>query len=140
MHTGAYIASAMQSLPNRYGPPYLSRHSRDQPIGAFPRHVAPGANPDRLLQRNVEHLTCRVPRPESIVYGLLVAEHQRLSMVVAAELGYMLLKTPKGIFTLRCHIAEVLEHAKLTGNRDKAKHVDGVLTRFNAAHPPRRVL
>ena len=70
----------------------------------------------------------------------IVAEHEHLSMMVAAELGYTLLKTPKGVFTLRCYIGEVHEHAKLAGNRDKAKHVDRVLTRFNAAHPPRRVL
>jgi hypothetical protein len=70
----------------------------------------------------------------------IVAEHERLSMVVAAELGYTLLKTAKGVFTLRCYIVEVLEHAKLAGDRDKAKHVDRVLVRFNAAHPSRRVL
>jgi len=70
----------------------------------------------------------------------ILAEHEHLPMMVAAELGYTLLKTPKGVFTLRCYIAEALEHAKLAGNRDKVKHVDRVLTRFNAAHPPRRVL
>jgi len=70
----------------------------------------------------------------------IVAEHEHLPMMVAAELGYTLLKTPKGVFTLRRYIAEVLEQAKLAGNRDKAKHIDCVLTRFNAAHPPRRVL
>lgn len=70
----------------------------------------------------------------------ILAEHEHLPMMVAAELGYTLLKTPKGVFTLRCYIAEALERAKLAGNGDKAKHVDRVLTRFNAAHPPRRVL
>ena len=70
----------------------------------------------------------------------IVAEHEHLSMMVAAELGHTLLKTPKGIFTLRCYIAEVLERAKLAGNRDKAKHVDRVLTCFNEMYPPRRVL
>ena len=44
---------------------------RDQPIRAFPRHVAAGTNPDRLLQRDVEHLTCRVPCPKSVAYSLL---------------------------------------------------------------------
>ena len=70
----------------------------------------------------------------------IVAEHEHLSMMVAAELGYTLLKTAKGVFTLRCYIAEVLEHAKLAGKCNKAKHVDHILTRFNAAHPPRQVL
>ena len=70
----------------------------------------------------------------------IVAEHEHLPMMVAAELGYTLLKTPKGVFTLRSYIAEVLEHAKLVGDRDKAKDVDRVLTRFNAAHSSRQVL
>lgn len=70
----------------------------------------------------------------------IVAEHEHLPLIVAAELGHTLLKTPKGVFTLHCYIAEVLEHAKVAGNRDKARHVDRVLTRFNAAHPRRRVL
>lgn len=70
----------------------------------------------------------------------IVAEHEHFSMMIAAELGYTLLKTPKGVFTLRCYIAEVLEQAKLVGNREKVKHVDRVLAGFNAAHPPRRVL
>jgi hypothetical protein len=70
----------------------------------------------------------------------IVAEHEHLPMIIAVELGYTLLKTPKGVFTLRCYIAELLEQAKLAGNRDKVKHVDRVLTRFNAAHSSRQVL
>ena len=70
----------------------------------------------------------------------IVAEHEHLPMIIAVELGYTLLKTPKGVFTLRCYIAEALEHAKLAGDRDKAKDVDRVLTRFNAAHSSRQVL
>ena len=37
----------------------------------------------------------------------IVAEHEHLSMMVTVEIGYTLLKTPKGVFTLRCYIAEV---------------------------------
>jgi len=70
----------------------------------------------------------------------IVAEHEHLSMIVAAELGCTLLKTPKGIFTLRGYIVDVLAQAKLTGQREKAKRVDFVLTRFIAAHPVPRVL
>ena len=70
----------------------------------------------------------------------VIAEHDHLSPIIAAQLGHTLLKTPKGIFKLRGYIAEVLAQAKLTGDRDKAKRVDLVLTRFNAAHPLPRVL
>jgi len=70
----------------------------------------------------------------------IIAEHEHLSMIVAAQLGHTLLKTPKGVFTLRGYIADLLAQAKLAGKRDKAKRVDLVLTRFNAAHPLSRVL
>lgn len=65
----------------------------------------------------------------------IIAEHEHLSLIVAAELGHTLLKTPRGVFTLKGYIADVLEQAKLAGKRDKAKRVDLVLTRFNASHP-----
>ena len=70
----------------------------------------------------------------------IVAEHEHLSMIVAVELGNTLLETPKGLFTLRGYIIDVLEQAKLAGQRDKARRVDLVLTRFVAAHPVPRVL
>ena len=66
--------------------------------------------------------------------------HSSRALIVAAELGHTLLKTPKGVFTLRGYIADLLEQAKLAGKRDKAKHVNLVLTRFNATHPLPRVL
>jgi len=70
----------------------------------------------------------------------IIAEHENLSLIVAAQLGHTLLKTPKGLFTLRGYIAEILAQAKLAGNCDKVKRVDLVLTRFNAAHPLTRAL
>lgn len=70
----------------------------------------------------------------------IIAEHEHLPLIVAAELGHTLLKTPKGIFTLKGYIADVLAQAKLAGKLDKAKRVNLVLTRFNAAHPLPRVL
>jgi len=70
----------------------------------------------------------------------IIAEHEHLPLIVAAELGYTLLKTPRGVFTLRGYIADVLAQAKLGGKHDKAKRVDLALTRFKAAHPLPRVL
>jgi hypothetical protein len=70
----------------------------------------------------------------------VVAEHQRVPEIVAAEIGHALLATPKGIYTLRCWIVDLLERAVQTGRRDRAKHFDRVLARFNAAHPTPRVL
>lgn len=70
----------------------------------------------------------------------VIADHEHVPAIVAAELGYTLLKTPKGVFILRGYIIDVLEQAKLAGKRDKAKRLELVLTRFNAAHPVPRVL
>jgi len=70
----------------------------------------------------------------------IIAEHEHLPLIVAAQLGHKLLKTPKGIFTLRGYIADALAQAKLEGRRSEAKRVDLVLSRFNAAHPLPRVL
>ena len=70
----------------------------------------------------------------------VIAEHQRVPEIVAAEIGHALLRTPKGVYLLRGCISDLLEQAKLAGRRDKAKHLDLVLTRFNAAHPVPRVL
>lgn len=70
----------------------------------------------------------------------VIAEHQRVPEIVAAEIGHALLGTPKGVYLLRGCISDLLEQAKLAGRRDKARRLDLVLTRFNAAHPVPRVL
>jgi len=69
----------------------------------------------------------------------VIAQHEHLPEMVALELGHSLLKTPNGVFLLRCYISDVLEQAKLAGKRDKAKRLELVLSRFIAAHPIPRV-
>jgi hypothetical protein len=46
------------------------------------------------------------------------------TMLSLDELGHGLLKTPKGVFILKCYISDVLEQAKLAGKRDKVKRLD----------------
>ena len=70
----------------------------------------------------------------------VIVEHEHVPEIVAVELGHGLLKTPKGIFILRCYISDVLERAKLAGKHEKVKRLDVLLTRFNAAHVIPRVL
>jgi hypothetical protein len=70
----------------------------------------------------------------------VIAEHEHVPDIVAVELGQDLLKTPKGVFILKCYISDVLEQAKLAGKRDKVKRLDRLLTRFNAEHGIPRVL
>ena len=70
----------------------------------------------------------------------VIAEHEHLPLILAAELGHTLLKTPKGVFTLRGYFHDALDKAKLSGKRDQVKRLDRLLSRFNAAHPTPRVL
>lgn len=70
----------------------------------------------------------------------ILAEHENIPLMIAAEMGATLLQTPKGTFYVKCCIQECLERAKLAGDRDKARRIDGVLLQFNAAHPVPRVL
>ena len=70
----------------------------------------------------------------------VIAQCRRVPMIVAVEVGHALLETAKGKFILRGYISDLLEQAKLTGRREKAKHLDRVLTQFNARYPTPRVL
>jgi hypothetical protein len=70
----------------------------------------------------------------------VIAEHEHVPIIVAAGLGHHLLKSPKGIFQLRGFISELLGQAKLAGNGERVKHLDGVLRRFNCVHPVPTVL
>lgn len=69
-----------------------------------------------------------------------IAEHEHLPEIVAAELGHTLLKTPRGIYVIRGYLLENLEKAASNGNLRKARYIDEVITRFNAAHPMPNVL
>ena len=70
----------------------------------------------------------------------VVAEHQRVPPIVAAQIGHALLATPKGIYTLRGFIVDLVERAEEAGRRERAKQLDRVLKLFNARHPTKRVL
>ena len=70
----------------------------------------------------------------------LIAEHEHISVIVAAELGFTLLATPKGIYRLHCIFLDALEQAKLAGNARHARHIDRVYTRFRSAYPLPRVV
>ena len=70
----------------------------------------------------------------------VISERRRLPAIVAVEVGHTLLQTPKGKFILRGYISDLLAKAKVAGRHEKAKHLDRVLTQFNAKHPTPRVL
>jgi hypothetical protein len=70
----------------------------------------------------------------------VIAEHERVPEIVAAEMGHALLQTPKGVYQIRQFLLEELERAKLAGHKEKARRIDQAITRFVAAHPLPRVL
>jgi hypothetical protein len=69
----------------------------------------------------------------------ILAEHENVPAIVAMEMGATLLQTTKGTYFLKCCIQECLAHAEHSGHREKARHIDRVLHRFNKAHPVPRV-
>jgi hypothetical protein len=70
----------------------------------------------------------------------VIAEHEHIPEIVAAELGAALLDSPRGIYQIRQFMLEELERAKLSGQHEKAKRLDQIISRFLAAHPLPRVL
>ncbi|MBI2312766.1 MAG: hypothetical protein HYU77_09720 [Betaproteobacteria bacterium] len=65
----------------------------------------------------------------------VIAEHEHVPEIVAAELGQTLLSRPRGLYTLRCFIQDNLAQAVAAGQREKELRLREVLARFNAAHP-----
>ncbi|MBI2754997.1 MAG: hypothetical protein HYX46_15995 [Betaproteobacteria bacterium] len=70
----------------------------------------------------------------------MLAEHERLPLIVAAELGAGLLRTPKGTWLLRSYLIEELEKAVAAGQHEKAKRLDQIISGFISAHPVPPVL
>ena len=69
-----------------------------------------------------------------------IAEHEHVSPIVAAEIGAKLLDTPRGVLTIKHWLLDNLEHAKLNGQQQRARHIDEVYRRFSREHPTPRVL
>jgi hypothetical protein len=70
----------------------------------------------------------------------LIAEHEHVPTIVAAELGFDLLTTPKGIYRLHSIMLDALAQAKLAGDARKARRIDRVYSRFRIAYPMPRTL
>ncbi len=70
----------------------------------------------------------------------LVADHEHVPTIVAAELASELMKSRRGIYRLKGMMLDELERAKLTNHRDRARQIDDVYRAFNARFPTSRVL
>jgi hypothetical protein len=68
----------------------------------------------------------------------VIAEHERVPDIVAAELGSKLIQTPDGCRVLKHFIQDNLRHARARHLDDKAAELAHLLSAFERAHPLRR--
>lgn len=68
----------------------------------------------------------------------VIAEHEHVPPIVAAELGTTLLKTKTGLCLLRLYLLESIERARETGDFAKARRLDEIYSRLENEHtaPP----
>lgn len=65
----------------------------------------------------------------------IVAEHEHVPDIVAAELGSDLLHSAQGVSTLKSYVLDCIEHARRVGDADRAAMLDAMYRRFDALHP-----
>lgn len=63
-----------------------------------------------------------------------IAEHEHIPVIVAAELGCELLKTPAGVQCLDAMLLDNVDHALARGQAERARHMAAVYRHFHAAH------
>jgi hypothetical protein len=65
----------------------------------------------------------------------VIAEHEQIPPIVAAELGSELLHSDDGILMIKAYMLDCIEHARRTGAFDRADALYAVYRRFDATHP-----
>lgn len=70
----------------------------------------------------------------------IIAQHQQVPEIVAAELGYQLLQSPKGIYQLHCLFLDALEQAKLRRDNARARRINRIYTGFCMTYPKPRTV
>jgi len=68
----------------------------------------------------------------------VIAEHERVPDIVAAELGCKLIQTPDGCRVLKHFIQDNLRHARARHHDQKADELARLLSTFDHAHPVHR--
>ena len=64
-----------------------------------------------------------------------LVDHEHVPLIVAAELGAQLLKSPKGTWQLRGYLLEALEVSVARGEVVREQHLRHVLAAFSSSHP-----
>ncbi len=65
----------------------------------------------------------------------LIAEHEDIPDVAAAQLVCGLVQTPEGVVVLTRYMQELIERATRRGDTEKAERASMVYARFLADHP-----
>jgi hypothetical protein len=65
----------------------------------------------------------------------VVAEHEHVPDIVAAELGNDLLHSAQGVSTLKSYMLDCIEHARRVGDANRAAALDAMYRRFDQMHP-----
>ena len=70
----------------------------------------------------------------------VIADHEHVPLIVAAERAADLLTTAKGTYLIRSYMLDQLEKAAAEGRHQEAKRLDRIISKFVAAHPVPPVL
>jgi len=65
----------------------------------------------------------------------VIADHEHLPEIVAAELGNGLLHSDGGVSMIKAYMLDCIEHARRGGHFDRADALYAVYRRFDASHP-----
>ena len=65
----------------------------------------------------------------------VVADHEHVPLIVAAERAADLLATAKGTYLIRSYMLDQLEQAAAHGRQQEARRLDRIISKFVAAHP-----
>lgn len=64
-----------------------------------------------------------------------IAEHEKVPLVIAAEMSESLLSSPEGVCRLHLMIAENMQHALKKGRFDHAKELEITYQHLQRTHP-----
>lgn len=70
----------------------------------------------------------------------VIAEHEGVPEIVAAEIGFDLVETPRGLYRLHSIFLAELEKAAQKRQHERTRRIDRVYRRFRATYPMPRVL
>jgi len=66
---------------------------------------------------------------------LVIAEHEHIPEIVAAELGCELLHSDDGVTQIKAYMLDCVEHARRAGDLGRADALYAIYRRFDASHP-----